>query len=117
MTSSVVYYENLVTTYFSDVNTSIISGVSSRWDRKKMQVSSSCFCENEYSTDICHPLGSNNGQYYNGEDQFIPNLAGMDIEMYAHSIRVVSSLEEDGSDSSSTETDEGAISTAGKEDY
>jgi len=117
MTSSVVDYENLVTTSFSDANTSIVSGVRSRWERKKMQAASSGSCENESSADIRQPLGSNNGQHYNGGDRFIPNRAGMDMEMSAHSIRAISSLEEYGLDPSSNETDEGAISTAGKEDY
>ena len=84
MTSSVVDYEYLVTTSFSDANTSIVSGVRSRWERKKMQAVSSGSCENESLADIRQPLGSSNEQHCNSGDWFIPNRAGMDIEMSAH---------------------------------
>ena len=63
MTSSVVDYKNLVTTSFYDANISIVSGVRSRWERKKMQAASSGSFENDSSTDIRQPLGYNNRQH------------------------------------------------------
>ena len=79
-----------------------------------MQASLSSSCENESSADICQPLGFNNGNNYNGGYWFIPNFAGIYIDIYAHSVRAFSSLEEHILDTSSAETGEGAIYIAEK---
>lgn len=108
MTSSVVDYENLLSTSFSDANTSFQSGVRPRWERKKMQAAAAAAAaktkgESGDANDDDgprQPLGSRvtNGQSLRGSalsssgngDRFIPNRAFMDMERSAHSIRSAS---------------------------
>jgi len=117
MASSVVDYENLLTTSFSDANTSFQSGVRPRWERKKMQAAAAAAAaasKTKGDGDVTEkassdegqgprqPLGSrvNNGQSTSlrgsalsssgGGDRFIPNRAFMDMERSAHSIRSAS---------------------------
>ena len=70
MTRSVVDYEYLMNTSFSDSNKSVRSNVRPRWERKRQQ-----------SRDRL-PLSS-----FNGGDRFIPNRAGMNMELSKHILR------------------------------
>lgn len=119
MTSSVVDYENLLCTSFSDANTSFQSGVRPRWERKKMQAAAAAAAakgegdaaaadDGAGATGPRQPLGSrvNNGQSSSslrgsalssssgsgggGGDRFIPNRAFMDMERSAHAVRTAS---------------------------
>jgi cell division cycle protein 20 (cofactor of APC complex) len=110
MTSSVVEYENLMTTSFSDANTSrATSAAIPRWKRKQLEASS-LQSENipnstvvvakkaNNSTDAKIPLGSSNNcqsRSLTGGCRFIPNRAAMDIDKSAHSIRSSSFSEQD----------------------
>ena len=100
MTSTVVDYENLITTSFTDANScGLHGGVVPRWKRKQMQASMQQ-AENLGSTevsigegsvssstaDVRQPLGSHNSStgYYLGGDRFIPNRAAMDMDKCSH---------------------------------
>jgi cell division cycle protein 20 (cofactor of APC complex) len=72
MTRSVVDYEYLMNTSFSDTNKSVRSNVRPRWERKRQQMGSSRA-----------PLSS----YNQGGDRFIPNRAGMNMELSKHMLR------------------------------
>jgi cell division cycle protein 20 (cofactor of APC complex) len=89
MTSTVVDYENLISTSFSDANSArTTSGVMPRWKRKQLEAAMSQ-AENvpnrssnlEGSSELKQPLGQSGGC------RFIPNRAAMDIEKSAHSLR------------------------------
>eukprot|EP00586_Coscinodiscus_wailesii_P002589 CAMPEP_0172487060 /NCGR_PEP_ID=MMETSP1066-20121228/15908_1 /TAXON_ID=671091 /ORGANISM="Coscinodiscus wailesii, Strain CCMP2513" /LENGTH=507 /DNA_ID=CAMNT_0013253419 /DNA_START=84 /DNA_END=1607 /DNA_ORIENTATION=+ len=98
MTSTVVDYENLLTTSFSDENTTVRSGVRARWERKRLQakVSGSSLPESSSrETETRQPLGSHNGQQCGTGDRFIPNRGGMDLELSAHHLRSRSHDDED----------------------
>jgi cell division cycle protein 20 (cofactor of APC complex) len=71
MTRSVVDYEYLINTSFSDTNKSNRSSVRPRWERKRQQ-----------GTGKRPPLSS-----YNCGDRFIPNRAGMNMELSKHMLR------------------------------
>lgn len=127
MTSSVVDYENLMTTSFSDANTSVISGARPRWERKKMQVAAPATSESQTTnkgeerddgTEVRQPLGSHNGQQHSsalvGGDRFIPNRAAMDIERSAHSLQSMS-FEEEGKDAADGE--DGTVSSSSRSEY
>ena len=58
MTSSVVDYEDLVSTSFSDTNRTVRSNVRPRWERKQQAA-----------------------------DRFIPNRGAMDMDVSAHMLR------------------------------
>lgn len=66
MARNIVDYENLMDTSFSDTNVSVRTNVLPRWERKKMQ---------QQLKD-----------HTNG-DRFIPNRAGMNIEVSKHLMR------------------------------
>jgi len=105
MTSSVVDYENLMTSGFTDSNNTFRSGVRPRWERKQLQTSRQASCESGCASSMDgdihrarQPLGvhMNNSQTFSGSgDRFIPNRAAMDMEMSAHSLRSSKSLKED----------------------
>jgi len=121
MTSSVVEYENLLSTSFSDANTSRpVSGVLPRWKRKQLELSSSQEENGKPSNAFAvvssnsatnkesssphsesrHPLGNANSRLSNNNlcnigDRFIPNRAAMDIEKSALSLRSSDSSSED----------------------
>ncbi len=73
MTRSVVDYEYLMNTSFSDTNKSVRSNVRPRWERKQGQQSA-----------VRAPLASQNQV---GGDRFIPNRAGMNMELSKHMLR------------------------------
>ena len=101
MTSTVVDYENLMSTSFSDANKSCpVSGALPRWKRKQME-SSSALSENVHSNvsmsktmtqnkdvkaEIKQPLGKHNRGSSNGSCRFIPNRAALDLEASSHSL-------------------------------
>ena len=115
MTSTVVDYENLITTSFSDANSKRpSSGVMPRWKRKQLEAAMSQ-AENvsnnarssahgnlkDGSSELKQPLGNNNSMNPSGGDRFIPNRAAMDLEKSAHSLR--SSSDTDSVNSSDDE--------------
>uniref|UniRef100_A0A7S4K372 CDC20/Fizzy WD40 domain-containing protein n=1 Tax=Odontella aurita TaxID=265563 RepID=A0A7S4K372_9STRA len=126
MTSSVVDYENLMTTSFSDANTSVVSSARPRWERKKMEAATAASKsqtsaqsgDDEGKTELRQPLGLHNGQQNPaasvGGDRFIPNRAAMDIERSAHSLQSMS-IEEERTDSA--EGENGAVSASCKSEY
>lgn len=70
MTRSVVDYEYLMNTSFTDSNQSVRSNIRPRWERKRQQ------------TRERVPLSSKNSG-----DRFIPNRAGMNMELSKHIFR------------------------------
>lgn len=92
--TSVVEYENLITTSFSDANKSCpTSGALPRWKRKKIEASTSV-SENSLSSvnerkdgsaDTKQPFGKHTRAVSNGGCRFIPNRSAMDLEVSAHS--------------------------------
>lgn len=70
MTRSVVDYEYLMNTSFTDSNKSVRSNICPRWERKR-----------QHGRDRL-PLSSKNGG-----DRFIPNRAGMSMELSKHILR------------------------------
>lgn len=70
MARSVVDYEYLMNTSFTDSNKSVRSNVRPRWERKS-----------QHTRDRA-PLSSKNGG-----DRFIPNRAGMNVELSKHILR------------------------------
>jgi cell division cycle 20, cofactor of APC complex len=100
MTSSVVDYENLMTTSFSDANNSRpASGVLPRWKRKQLEQSKS---QNENLGNAQLVVGASkmdsskqsNAQNSTSGCRFIPNRASMDIDRCSHSFRASESLDE-----------------------
>lgn len=75
MTRSVVDYEYLMNTSFSDTNKSVRSNVRPRWERKQ---------GGQQSSSSRAPLASQNQI---GGDRFIPNRAGMNMELSKHMLR------------------------------
>ena len=98
--TSVVEYENLITTSFSDANKSCpMSGAIPRWKRKQMEASNS-LTENSHNstsevinqmknntTDVKQPFAKHSSVTSNRGCRFIPNRAAMDLEVSAHSLR------------------------------
>lgn len=73
MSKSIVDYENLMDTSFT-TDSSFRTSVRPRWERKKLQQQQS-LCEDR------RPLANSNG------DRFIPNRAGMNMELSKHIMR------------------------------
>ena len=92
MTKSVVDYEYLMNTSFSDTNKSVSSGVRPRWERKQRQQQQhsrtgsggSVVSGGSGPTDNRNPLSSYNQR---SGDRFIPNRAGMNVELSKHMLR------------------------------
>src|SRR3569832_120781 len=103
MSKSIVDYENLIDTSFTDSNMSIRTSVRPRWERKKTQQQLS-------TTESDRPPLSTCG---NG-DRFIPNRAGMNIELSKHLMRplVVETTVENG-----VNDDQKSVSNAKKTRY
>ena len=105
--TSVVEYENLITTSFSDANKSCpTSGALPHWKRKQMEASNSLTENSHISpneiinektdiTDIKQPFGKHSRVTSNRGCRFIPNRAAMDLEISAHSLRAGTPLDED----------------------
>ena len=105
--TSVVEYENLITTSFSDANKSCpTSGALPRWKRKQMEASNSLTENSHISpneiinektdiTDIKQPFGKHSRVTSNRGCRFIPNRAAMDLEVSAHSLQDGTSSDED----------------------
>lgn len=140
MTSSVVEYENLLSTSFSDANTSRPnSGVLPRWKRKQLELSASqeengkssvlpssklaaAKDSNTPQSETRHPLGNANTRLScntcNNGDRFIPNRAAMDIEKSALSLRSSdTSSEGDVQGDVETATESSTVSSSNKDDY
>jgi cell division cycle 20, cofactor of APC complex len=75
MSKSVVEYENLMSTSFSDSNKASRSGVQPRWERRQQQQAS------YLDKDRRQPLSGHNG------DRFIPNRGGTNMELSKHMLR------------------------------
>lgn len=75
MTRSVVDYENLLENSFTDANKSIKTTIRPRWERKKIQ-------QQEERRTLGTVIGG---------DRFIPNRAGMNMELCKHLMRTSSS--------------------------
>lgn len=75
MTRSAVDYEDLIDTSFSDANQTVRSSLRPRWERKQQTSSSS---------DQLAASSTTNG------DRFIPNRAGMNMEISKHLMRSAS---------------------------
>lgn len=80
MSKSVVDYENLITTSFTDSNNSVRTGVQPRWERRRQKQAS-------YLDKDRRPLVNHNG----GGDRFIPNRSGTNSELSKHMLRSGSS--------------------------
>jgi len=80
MCSTLVDYENLITTSFSDANNSIKCGVRPRWERKRMQAKMN--------------FANGNSSSSTG-DRFIPNRSLMDMERNSHSLLRSNSCDSD----------------------
>jgi len=85
MSRSVVDYENLVNESFTDCNLSVRSNVRPRWERKQYQ--------QQQSRDP-HRLPLSSASYNKGGagassagDRFIPNRAGMNVNLSKHMLR------------------------------
>ena len=123
MTSTVIEYEHLLSTTFTDANSSRpSSGVMPRWKRKQIQMmkDTNDSTGNKESTalnpETRQPLASHNGQQRpSGGDRFIPNRAAMDIRISAHSLR--SSESSSDSDGMTTESDSDSGIISDKEGY
>eukprot|EP00980_Cylindrotheca_fusiformis_P005206 scaffold1118_cov135-Cylindrotheca_fusiformis.AAC.4 len=110
MTRSVVDYEYLINTSFSDSNKSVRSSVRPRWERKRQQ-----------GRDR-PPLSS-----YNGGDRFIPNRAGMNMELSKHMLRGSSGADSmqdaqdvdmsDGGPQSQAKSNQKVVPDANKQEY
>ena len=74
MTSNVVDFEEILNNGFSDSNTTVRSGVHTRWERKKLQTD----CDSSDCGD--KRKGASNS------DRFIPNRAAMDLDKSANSL-------------------------------
>eukprot|EP00978_Attheya_sp_CCMP212_P017107 scaffold45430_cov58-Attheya_sp.AAC.1 len=109
MTSSVVEFENVLSTSFSDANTSVRSGVKPRWERKQHQTSLSGV-ENGSSTRSHHRHTSSGTG-----DRFIPNRGAMDMELSAYALRSSESLS-DTEDTTTVPNGE-TVPAADKDDY
>ena len=78
MSKSVVEYENLISTSFSDSNKSFRTGIQPRWERKRQQQSSYL----DKNSRSAAPLSA-----HNGGDRFIPNRGGTNAELSKHMLR------------------------------
>lgn len=111
MTRSVVDYEYLMNTSFSDSNKAVRSGVRPRWERKQQQQQQHQLQQQQLSKqgrsggggsgggDHRIPLsassynqgtvgtGGGSGSGGEGGDRFIPNRAGMNVELSKHLLR------------------------------
>ena len=76
MTRSAVDYEDLIDTSFSDANQTVRSSLRPRWERKKQQQQTMSSSGGEPSASTA-PNG----------DRFIPNRAGMNMEISKHLLR------------------------------
>eukprot|EP00934_Nitzschia_sp_Nitz4_P001525 Nitzschia sp. Nitz4//scaffold16_size188269//14552//16093//NITZ4_001767-RA/size188269-processed-gene-0.38-mRNA-1//-1//CDS//3329538443//1525//frame0 len=107
MTRSVVDYEYLMNTSFSDTNKSVRSNVRPRWERKQASASRA-------------PLASKNSST---GDRFIPNRSGMNMELSKHMIREGEDSNEevaepgDDSNEASMPENQKVVSDANKEEY
>lgn len=104
MTSSVVEYEHLITTSFSDANSARpTSAAMPRWKRKQLEAAMSQAENNSPNKKEAskQPLAQASTSGPSG-CRFIPNRAAMDFEKSAHALRrseSSSDLESDGSSS------------------
>jgi len=97
MTSTVVEYENLMRSSFTDANKSARSGGMARWERKQLQQR---LGKRSVLSD-----SSNVGKQES--DRFIPKRGSMDIELSAYTVKSISEKgggSEDGSDESEFNT-------------
>ena len=111
MTRSVVDYEYLINTSFSDSNKSVRTNVRSRWERKQ---------EQSGGDSRGAPLSS----YNKGGDRFIPNRAGMNVELSKHMLRTKSQEEleepaevDDSNIQNQLPNKQKVVSDANKEEY
>mmetsp|Transcript_21390 Transcript_21390/g.48215 ORF Transcript_21390/g.48215 Transcript_21390/m.48215 type:complete len:538 (-) Transcript_21390:190-1803(-) len=86
---SVVDYENLVNTSFTDSNISIRSNLRPRWERKQLQLQQQ---QQQQQNPHRRPLSSasfnkGSGGGAPGGDRFIPNRAGMNMKLSQHNLR------------------------------
>lgn len=96
MTRSVVDYEYLINTSFSDTNKSVRSNVRPRWERKRQQQNGTGSCGGDRK-----PLSNYNGTTAPGShsstskgDRFIPNRASMNVELSKHMLRGIDEAED-----------------------
>ncbi|KAG7370739.1 myosin heavy-chain kinase [Nitzschia inconspicua] len=81
MTRSVVDYEHLVNTSFTDSNKSVRSNVRPRWERKQQQQAAA-------GVGGGHRLPLSSASFnQSGGDRFIPIRAGMNMELSKHMLR------------------------------
>jgi len=121
MSCSVVDYENLVSTSFTDSNPSVRSSVRPRWERKRQQQ------QNRDPNRL--PLSSasyNKGAATSTGDRFIPNRAGMNVNLSKHMLRedcsstsssASSSPSASRSDGGSDQDSQKVVSDANKNEY
>mmetsp|Transcript_3151 Transcript_3151/g.7394 ORF Transcript_3151/g.7394 Transcript_3151/m.7394 type:complete len:505 (+) Transcript_3151:199-1713(+) len=105
MTRSVVDYEYLINTSFTDSNKSVSSNVRPRWERKR-----------QHARDRA-PLSSKNGG-----DRFIPNRAGMNMELSKHILRgdnedATMSVGPEGETTSHVPSNQQVVPDANKQEY
>eukprot|EP00957_Ditylum_brightwellii_P209992 15364458-Ditylum_brightwellii.AAC.1 len=121
MTASVVDYENLMTTSFSDANKTVKSGAMSRWERKQLRAKAAAASSSEDVDVTRKPFGSHSISSSSissmGGDRFIPNRAAMDLELAAHSLHSCGSEEAGGVAADNVQNGGSIISEADKDDY
>ena len=104
MTRSIVDYENLLDTSFSDANTSFKTSVRPRWERKKHEqqatlsrggvTTSAALSSASLSTSTNMPIKIG--------DRFIPNRASMNMEVSKHLMRQYHSSSNDAAAAAAT---------------
>lgn len=91
MTSSVVDYENLMSSGFSDANSSSFRTVRPRWERKKQQAQMSGVNENSSNgsdgNKRLQSLSGSRSAFGSSSDRFIPNRSSMDMEKAAYAMQ------------------------------
>ena len=122
MSGSVVDYENLVDSSFTDSNLSIRSNVRPRWERKQRQ---------QQQNRDPHRLPLSSASYNKGGgasvgDRFIPNRAGMNVSLSKHRLRedcssssssLPSSEGGESEESNSVSDNQKVVSDANKDEY
>jgi len=120
MTSSVVEYENLLTSSFTDANTSIRSAVRPRWERKQMQAAQGSISIKRTLSSTSADLDEDNRETIGGSgDRFIPNRATMDMQKAAYTIRSSFSNDDDCPEGATTDgsSSEGSVDCDHKSEY
>lgn len=144
MSGSVVDYENLVSTGFTDANPSVRpSSMRPRWERKRLQQQQQQLQKQQKTRDRANRLPLSSESYnkglasvsssgaVGGGDRFIPNRGGMNVNLSKHMLRDESfsfssggasnnsspSRSEEDASGMDTDTNQKVVSDADKDEY